>query len=371
MGFQRLLLLGLSMVLAGVAGPAIAQGIDEAIYARTHKAAAEQVPAAPSKTPTPSPGTVSPSPDAGVSMLRAVLWTTDDRLDLAHAKITLDHFLDPTVDETETNKLLNVWVDRVRRRMPPNASTWTKVLVLSDTLYRVSAWNGNRKMDYAFDDPFGKDLKTSELSHYLQTQRGNCVSMPILFAILAQRIGLNATLATAPNHLLVKIKLDNGDWFNYEATSGSTLTKEQYETQFHIDPRAVEMGTYLRPLTRREAILAITGPLIDYYNNSRSPSQMMALAQLELSYQPDFLNALMLKGSAYDKQVSLQYRQKYASPSLLTPWQLVDYQALMKNYFAIGDKLTSLGWHRRTTEQDREYQQTIAHAKAADKPTGG
>jgi hypothetical protein len=238
-------------------------------------------------------------------------------------------------------------------------------------LNRASAWNGNHKMDYAFDDPFGKDIKTSELYHYLRTRRGNCVSMPILFAILAKRIGLNATLATAPNHLLVKIKLDDGQWFNYEATSGSTLTVEQYEKQFHIDPRAIALGTYLRPLPTREAIIAMTGPLIDAYSATHTPSQMMALAQLELSYQPDFLSALLLEGIAYDRRVTLLYRSKYTTPDHLSPAQLADYQALMNNYFAIADKLATLGWHRRTTEQDDEYRQVIANARANDKPAGG
>jgi regulator of sirC expression with transglutaminase-like and TPR domain len=316
-------------------------------------------------------GTVIPTPDAGVAVVRAILWKSDDRLDLAQAKIAIDRYLDPTSDESETNRLINEWVERVEHRIPSGANTWTKVLVLSDTLNRASAWNGNHKMDYAFDDPFGKDIKTSELYHYLQTRRGNCVSMPILFAILAKRIGLNATLATAPNHLLVKIKLDDGQWFNYEATSGSTLTVEQYEKQFHIDPRAIALGTYLRPLSTREAIIAMTGPLIDAYSATHTPPQMMALAQLELSYQPDFLSALLLEGIVYDRQVTLLYRSKYTTPDHLSPAQLADYQALMNNYFAIADKLTMLGWHRRTTEQDDEYRQVIANARANDKPTGG
>ena len=317
------------------------------------------------------PGTIVPTPDAGVTMLRAVLWQPDDKLDLAKAKITIDRFLDPSVDEAATYKLIDEWVGRVETRMPPGASTWTKLLVLSDTLYRVSAWNGNHKMDYAFDDPFGKDIKTSELYHYLQTRRGNCVSMPILFAILAKRIGLTATLATAPNHLLVKIKLDNGEWFNYEATSGSTLSTQEYETRFYIDPKGVEAGTYLRPLSTREAILAMTGPLIDYYGKTRSPSQMMALAQLELSYWPADITAMMLKGGAYDKEVTLLYRSKYPTTSMLSPAQFADYKALMDNYFAIADTLHELGWHSRTSAQDDEYKQTIAHAKEVDRPTGG
>ena len=49
------------------------------------------------------------------------------------------------------------------------------------------------------------------MSHYLATRKGNCVSMPVLFVILGQKLGLPITLAIAPNHVFAKYKRDNGE----------------------------------------------------------------------------------------------------------------------------------------------------------------
>jgi serine protease inhibitor len=79
----------------------------------------------------------------------------------------------------------DAWTAKVQSRIPAGATTWTKVLVLASTIYQPGPWSDNRKFDYNFDDPFGKDVHTTMLSNYPSTRRGNCVSMPIFFAILA------------------------------------------------------------------------------------------------------------------------------------------------------------------------------------------
>lgn len=301
-------------------------------------------PAGAAVSPAPSlPGTITPEPDSDVQALRTILWQQDDRIDLAKAKIAIDHLVDPSANEVATLKDVDVWADRVRARIPAAASTWAKVMAVYSTIYVPGAWNDGKKFGYNFDDPLGKDVHTTMLSNYLATRRGNCVSMPIFFAILAQRIGLHVALAAAPNHLLVKIKLDDGQWKNMEATSGSTLTDQEYIQRFQITPIAVENGLYLRPLTMREAVVEMATPFMDFYAKGHSPEQIMAMVDLALSYDPKNVSALMLKALAYDKRVTLHYRNKYPDPRMLTPAQQADYQALMDGYFKIAGQLQSLG----------------------------
>lgn len=333
-------------------GVAIAVGVSHPAYA----AVSHAVP----------PGTIVPEPGADVEIMRTILLHQDDRIDLAKAKIAIDHLIDPGVDEAATLSAVNAWAERVRARIPAGATTWAKVMAVYSTIYVSGPWNGYKKFDYNFDDPFGKDVHTTMLSNYLATRRGNCVSMPIFFAILAQRIGLHVTLATAPNHLLVKVKLDDGQWKNIEATSGSTLTDQEYMKRFQITPEAVQNGLYLRPLTMREAVVDMATPFLDNYAKHHSPERIMAMVDLMLSYEPKDVSALMLKALAYDKQVTLHYRNKYPDPRQLSPEQQADYHALMDGYFKIAGQLQAMGWHRRSAEQDQEYMQAIQQAKAAE-----
>ena len=57
-----------------------------------------------------------------VLTIRAMMAVPENRVDLAKAEVTIEHMIDPHVDEGETLKMLGDWADRVRLRIPPGAS---------------------------------------------------------------------------------------------------------------------------------------------------------------------------------------------------------------------------------------------------------
>lgn len=313
------------------------------------------------------PDTIVPASDQGVNVLRVLLKKPENQIDLAKAKVIIDRIIDPNMDEAVTLKQVDVWVDKVRERIPAGSSSWTKLLVLVSTLYQPGPWNDWNRFDYDFNDPFSKDIHTSQLAHYLSSRRGNCVSMPIFLAILAQRIGLQVTLATAPNHIFVNLKNDDGTWVNVEATSGSSPSNEYYQGLFQITQKAMATGIYMRPLSRHESVVAMMATLLVYYRDHRGPTQQMALSNLALEIDQKNVVALIARAGAYDSQVTELYRKRYPDPSLIPADKRQDYQMLMRNYFEIANRLVSLGWHKRTPEQDAGYLQKIQQAKAAQK----
>jgi hypothetical protein len=60
---------------------------------------------------------------------------------------------------------------------------------------------------YDFDDFFG-DVSWAQtfVSKLLRTKKGNCHSLPYLYKILCEELGLSAHLALAPNHIYTKMK---------------------------------------------------------------------------------------------------------------------------------------------------------------------
>lgn len=58
------------------------------------------------------------------------------------------------------------------------------------------------------------------MSKLLDTQKGNCNSMPYLYKILAEELGVDANLALAPNHVYIKHNIKSLGWYNTELTSG-------------------------------------------------------------------------------------------------------------------------------------------------------
>ena len=139
------------------------------------------------------------------ALISAAGHTTFTELQLA-----IDKVVDPSTDLDAARAELDSMVAKVERMLatiPPEAASTDagKFEVLRDFLYRSGWWNDNRPFGYDLDDPLGqKNFYSRLLTRYLATRKGNCVSMPILFLILGERLHLDVTLSTAPLHVFVK-----------------------------------------------------------------------------------------------------------------------------------------------------------------------
>src|SRR5574337_1321803 len=285
-------------------------------------------------------------------------------VDYAVAKVTIDKMVDPTIDEQATLDLLNVWASKARARIPQGASHLTQLMILGSTIYEPGPWNDNQPFSYDLDDPFGKDIQNNLVSTYLSTRKGNCVSMPILLVILGQKIGLNMTLAVAPNHMLAKFRQDDGTWINIEATSGTTFNDSDYQSQLHITPLGMQSGIYLRPLSQKEAVGAMMGTLEDFYERQRSPEHQLGLTELALKVNPKDVVSIIRRAGAYYHLLQQRYVSRYPRPDLIPASQRGDFQMLSKNNSQLFEQAEALGWRQPTNEEDAAYLQRARSVKA-------
>lgn len=79
--------------------------------------------------------------------------------------------------------------------------------VLTDTTKYIALGKiyNNFPIHYDFDDIFGdKSWENMFVTKLLATQKGNCHSMPYLYKILCEEMGVPCWLALAPNHIYIK-----------------------------------------------------------------------------------------------------------------------------------------------------------------------
>lgn len=302
--------------------------------------------------------------DPNLTQLSALLAEPDTQVDLAKAEVTIERMIDPTVKTKDTLHELDAWADRVRARIPPGASNMQKLVALNTTLYQPGPWNDNHPFAYDFDDPLGKNIQNKLLSTYLQTRKGNCVSMPVLYVILGQKIGLDMTLATAPLHVFVKLHQDDGTWLNVEATSGGTLRDQGYVDQFHIQPRALLTGIYLRPLSKKESVGVLMDTLEEFYAHHRAPEFQLGLTALALGNNPKDVPSILMRGSAYYHLLQTRYMSRYARLEDIPASEQADYQMLSNNNLMLFAKAERLGWREPTPQEDAQYLQQIQNDKA-------
>lgn len=126
-----------------------------------------------------------------VSAIHALLDGPPERIDLAGAKLAVDKLIDPNLDvdhvRAEIDGMVAI-IGKMLGTLPAQeaATSLAKLQALRSFLYRSGHWNDGRPFQYDLDDPLGQKPEHRLLANYLAARKGNCISMPMLFAILAE-----------------------------------------------------------------------------------------------------------------------------------------------------------------------------------------
>jgi regulator of sirC expression with transglutaminase-like and TPR domain len=301
--------------------------------------------------------------DPALQKVRQLLAIPEAQLDLTKAKLTIDHLVDPSVDVGGTLQQINAMVAQIKFQLPPNASKHDTLVALQKYLYTPGPWNDQRPFGYDFDDPFGRIIHNKLLSTYLSTRKGNCVSMPYLVIALGQKLGLDVTAASAPEHVLVKFRDEKGQVFNFEATSGVFKSEAGYLIDFAMTSQAIASGIYLRRLSKRETVALMAGTLLEVYHEKGQEERRIALANLILKVDPRDVTAMLQLGNAYVKIMKRDFISKYPIADEIPAAERPRFMELYQGNQFWFNRAESLGWRQPTQAQDASYLQVIERKK--------
>lgn len=126
--------------------------------------------------------------------------------------------------------------------------------------------NNYQPFSYDFDTFLNNyDHSSHMTSNLIDSKLGNCMSLPFLYKIIANEMNAEAYLSTAPMHIFIKIKDNQGNWFNHEVTAGSFSRTSFIIESFGITDRAIQSGLYLKPLDEMESLGLLLEQLIYFY----------------------------------------------------------------------------------------------------------
>lgn len=295
-----------------------------------------------------------------------MLETPDAQIDLAKVKLTIDQMIDPRIDVAAALKQLDAMANALKSRLPSGASSSEKLDALRAFLYEPGAWNEHRPFRYDLDDPFGRIIGNKLLPTYVATRKGNCVSMPFLVIILGQKIGLDVTAATAPEHIFVKYRDEQGALYNLETTSGAGFTSDAWiQKQIAMSPEALANGIYLQPLTKKETVVLMATTLMEFHGQQGQQEDRIALANLALEYHPRSVEVIMQMHAAYGRMLEREFQGKYASPRHIPPEHRARFMELDHAAQLWLGKAEALGWRPPGETMDANYVRVVDQAKAA------
>jgi regulator of sirC expression with transglutaminase-like and TPR domain len=301
--------------------------------------------------------------------LRAILQTSDRSNDLARVKLTIDKMIDPSIDIEANLKKIDFIVYQIQKMLAgkPKLSDGEKIDAIRMYLYDPGAWNNYRIFSYDLDYPEGTNIDEKLIPRYLDTRKGNCVSMPILFMIIGQRMGLDITLATAPLHIFIKYtdRL-TGKTINIETVSGGYPARDVWlRKNFPMTDKAIRNGVYMKPLTRKESIAIMAMTLTESFMAKQQYKKAILLCEILLQHYPQLVEAMVRMGACYARLIQQDLASKYPHPKDIPIEQRSYFEYLSDSNRQWYIAAEALGWREPTQEENETYIKQTRKAKAA------
>jgi regulator of sirC expression with transglutaminase-like and TPR domain len=276
-----------------------------------------------------------------IDRLRAILATTD----YLQAKLAIDAIINPQIDSAATSHAVDRITTAARELAGSNADDARKLASIRTAIYHPGAWNDNRPFAYDMRDPLGRNIQNKLLATYVRTRLGNCVSMPILFLVIADRLGLNVSLATAPEHVFVRYTAQDGRAVNLETTSGGHPARDVwYREHMPMTDAAIANGIYMRTLSRRESIAVMAHTVGEFLMEAGRYAEVIDVAEAINQHSPRDVGSILLGAAAYGRMFADEFENRYPSLESIPPSLHARYRELATMNASLYAHAEELGW---------------------------
>ncbi|OON65254.1 hypothetical protein [Hymenobacter sp. CRA2] len=153
---------------------------------------------------------------------------------------------------------------------------------------------------YDFQDFWGRQDYTKQfVTKLLRTNSGQCHSLPLLYKLVADGLGIRTYLSMAPNHSYIQVLDNQGELYSYEPTNGHFVSDAYYMSSGFIKAGALKQRAYLDTLTQRETLAGRVFDLAQSYARRYGHDAFTAqCAALGLRYYPQSVQGRMLAHDA-------------------------------------------------------------------------
>lgn len=264
--------------------------------------------------------------------LDKILNQPDSEIDIAQAALVVAQEVFPNIDIDLYLRRIDQMVYEIRLLMLKGGGD------ANDPEYRVRAINTYlfyiQKISYDNADFFGRNSSNCFLNGIMDTKKGACFTMPLLYLCLAQRLKMPIYGVNVPQHFI--LRYDDGNYrSNIEVTcTGAMAPDDVYIEDFQILTGELKSGVFLRNLSNKQVISNMIEARGNYYTRIKDYDK--AIRDLEKAVELNPTNVEVFRS------LSKMYR-----------YQKKDEQARKRCMI----KCKELGYNfdRKTNEEDLIY----------------
>ena len=215
---------------------------------------------------------------------------------------SIDHYAKSAITFAEKSELLYEGSDK---EVVQKLGSIFMIMTSTEPMWLDSIIFQPAPFTYDFEDFWGEfDWTKMFVSKLLTTHSGNCHSLPYLYKILADELGVKAYLSMAPNHTYIKIRSQNPKigWYNTELTNATFPIDAWIKSSGYVHLDAIRNGLYMDTLgVKQEIALCLIDLAKGYERKFDSTDFLMKCANTALEYYPNYVNALLLKAETMKK----------------------------------------------------------------------
>ena len=231
----------------------------------------------------------------------ATLVQSDADFPLLEAAACLAQDEHPELDIQQVLGGVDQLLERVKRRVPGDASALQRLRALNQMFYRDMGFGGNLNDYY--------DPENSYLSAVLRSRRGIPISLAVLWMELALGLGLNASGVAFPGHFMLKVSLTKGQVV-MDPLTGESLSREDLSERLEPfrrrglqrDDFEAPIGLYLQPAPARDIIARMLRNLKEIHRTQEDWARLIPVLDRLITLLPQAWGEYRDRGLALAEQ---------------------------------------------------------------------
>ena len=208
----------------------------------------------------------------------AALVAEDEGFSVLEAAVAVGQDDDPGLDPQGVLAEIDALAQRLRRRLPADASPLMRLRQLNHYFFRELGFAGNVNDYY--------DPRNSSLAEVLKSRRGIPITLALLYLELAAQVGLRAAGVSFPGHFLVKLHLPAGEVV-LDPFDGRSLSREALDERLApylrqqglVGDFEVPLALFLQAAAPRDVIARLLRNLKEIHLNAGDAPRLLAVLQ--------------------------------------------------------------------------------------------
>ena len=229
---------------------------------------------------------------------------------------------------------------------------------MTDTTWFTDKYIAKLPYSYNFNDYNGdSDWTNTFVFKLLETNLGNCRSLPYLYKILSEELGAKAYLALAPNHMYIRCYSERTGWYNVELTNAMFPIDAWISASGYIQLEAIQKGVFMDTLSLKQSV---TFCLFDLAKNCEKKYGFKTFPFISdcldtvLVHYPNCINALIYKAEILKKRFDI-YMNLYDAKEYTEILQYETPNEIYTEMESLYVKILEFGYREMPEKMYREW----------------